>query len=110
MAVVTRPEDVPENIVTPDDRPFGAADPMSVRLANCLVTQAPMTVGQLHTVRTHFWNLVKALDVSGPMFAPMRRQAIDMHNRAVRRINGVKEDERRRMEELKDERLLEIER
>lgn len=109
MVVVTRPElgdKPPEHHA----EPVGPPEPMNTRLANALVTQAPMTMVQLDTVRLHFERLAQMMLISGPVFSPMRRSAIEMHNKAVRRINGHMEDIRRRAKEDEEERLLEIER
>src|SRR5271157_2412769 len=90
MAVITRPEGgnpVPGTFA----EPFGPTEPMNTRLANALVTEAPMSRAQLEMVRAHFAELARMMLISGPAFSPMRRNAIDMHNRAVDRINGIME-------------------
>lgn len=107
MTVMTRPEEgVPLPVTKPDGEEPAV---MSGRLANALMTQASMSSSELHCAVRHYLALIKLLDVSGPYFASQRRQAVDMHNRAVRRVNGIREEIRRRAEE-DDERLLEIER
>lgn len=105
MTILTRPNDSSPTIPAPPDAPEKPV--MSVQLANALVTSAPMTVAELHCTREHFYALLRMFDISGPLFSPMRRQALDMHNRAVRRLNGIREEARRRAED--DERILEIE-
>lgn len=106
MTILTRPQDhTPAADTLPDDE---APPEMSVRLANALVTAAPMSLAEMHCCREHFRAMIGLLDRSGPMFSPMRRQAVDMHNRAVRRLNGIREEERRRAED--EDRILEIER
>lgn len=109
MAVLTRPEDKP---VTTETLPDAEArmPKMVTRLANALVTNAPMTKLEIHAVRLHFLSLTALLDVSGPSFSAMRRQAVDMHNRAVRRLNDVTDYERRVAAQVEDGKLLEIER
>jgi hypothetical protein len=84
------------------DRPIGA------ELCNTLITEAPATIPELHTLRMHFAEVERLLVLSGPRFAGPRRDAIDMHNRAVRRIKGII-DERKRRQALEDEpQLMEI--
>lgn len=106
MTVLTRPDDTAPIIPTPPD---AAAKPeMSVRLANCLVTSAPMTQAELHCCREFYFGMLRMFDVAGPIFSSMRRQALDMHNRSVRRLNGIREEARRIAED--EDRILEIER
>lgn len=107
--VITRPE-LGEKPAQTEAEPVGPPEPMNTRLANALITQAPMTMVQLNTVRLHFEKLAYMMLISGPAFSPMRRSAIDLHNQAVRRINGEHELRRRRAKEDEEERLLEIER
>jgi hypothetical protein len=106
MTVLTRPDDTAPTIAAPPDAPEKPA--MTVRLANCLVTSAPMTTAELKCCHEHYYALLLMFDISGPIFSSMRRQAVEMHNRAVRRLNGVREEAKRRAED--DERILEIER
>jgi hypothetical protein len=47
---------------------------------------------------------------AGPTFSPTRAQAVILHNTAVRRINGWRDDIRRRAREEEEAKLLEIER
>lgn len=109
MAIVTRPE-LGEKTAEHHAEPVGPPEPMNTRLANALVTQAPMTMVQLDTVRLHFEKLAHMMLISGPAFSPMRRSAIEMHNTAVRRINGEFQLQRQKAREDLEERLLEIER
>ena len=110
MAVITRPEDGQRAPATEAD-PFGPTEPMNTRLANALVTEAPMTRMQLDTVRTHYAELARMMLISGPAFSPMRRAAVDMHNKAVDRINGIMErnEAKRRERMMEEQRLLPIE-
>jgi hypothetical protein len=108
MAVLTRPE-AGERAPETAAEPHGPPEPMNTRLANALVVGAPMTRVQLDTVRLHFEKLAQMMLISGPAFSPMRRAAVDMHNKTVRRINAINEEARRRARDEEDERLLEIE-
>ena len=72
------------------DRPIGA------ELCNTLITEAPATMAELHALRQHFYGLAGLLQLSGPRFAGARRDAVDFHNRAVRRIRGITEERKRR--------------
>ena len=109
MAVVTRPE-LGQKPPQHDAEPVGPPEPMNVRLANALVTEAPMTMVQLNTARLFFERLAAMCIQAGPTFSPMRQQCVLMHNRAVRRINGVMDDRRRKAREEEEAHLLEIER
>ena len=107
MTILTRPEsNDPAGVVLPDgpDAPV-----MSVALSNSLLTSAPMSRADLDCCRVHYRALLDMLDRSGPIFASQRRMAVDLHNKAVRRLNGIREEERRRSVEDED-RILEIER
>lgn len=107
MTILTRPELTELSGVT---LPDGADPPvMSVPLSNSLLTAAPMSRAELECCRAHYRTLLDMLTVSGPIFSGQRRVAIDMHNKAVRRLNGIREDERRRAMEDEDV-ILEIER
>lgn len=86
----------------PEARPVGA------EISNALITEAPLTTEELQALRTHFATLAATLEVSGPRFANPRRDAIDMHNRAVRRLKGVRDEARRRAALVEEEDLLEI--
>src|SRR5580658_6322192 len=99
MVIITRPEQGERAPVT-EAEPYGPTEPMNVRLANALVTQAPMTRAQLETVRAHFKLLAHMCIQSGPGFSPMRREAVNMHNKAVDRINGVIERNEAKRREL----------
>jgi hypothetical protein len=106
MTILTRPDETEKIIPALPDDPI--RPDMSVQLANALVTSAPMTLAELHCCKDHYLSLLKLLDRSGPIFSSMRRQVVDMHNKAVRRLNGIKEEVRRRAED--EDRILEIER
>ncbi len=110
MAVITRPEHG-QRPPTTEEEPFGPPEPMNTRLANALLTESPMNRTQLDTVRLHFQELARMMLISGPTFSPMRRQAVDMHNRAVDRINGILErnEAKRREREMEEVMLLKIE-
>lgn len=75
---------------------------------NALVTNAPLTTEELTGLRAHFLALAGSLTVSGPRFTNARRDAVDMHNRAVRRMRGLKEEAVRRAALAEDMELLEI--
>jgi hypothetical protein len=109
MTVFTRPE-LGDRKPQHNPEPVGPPEPMSVRLANALVTQAPMTMTQLDTVRLFYEHLAAMLLAAGPTFSPTRAQAVILHNTAVRRINGWRDDIRRRAREEEEAKLLEIER
>lgn len=90
-------------------RQHDKAPKMSVLLANALVTGAPMTEPELHCVIDHMRQLRALAVVSGPRLVNAVQAAVDLHNRAVRRLRGMREEahtKRGWMEE--DERLLEI--
>lgn len=110
MAVITRPEHG-QRPPTTEAEPFGPTEPMNVRLANALVTEAPMTRAQLDMVLAHFEELARMMLISGPAFSPMRRAAVDMRNKAALRINGImdRNEARRREREMEEQRLLIIE-
>ena len=86
----------------PTIRPIGA------ELCNTLITEAPALNKELDALRLHFRDLEAVLRVSGPRFAGARRDAIDMHNRAVRRMKGIRDEIRRRETLQVDEDLMEI--
>ena len=85
-----------------DPRPVGA------ELANALVTEAPLSQAELHALREHFRDLESRCVISGPRFSNARRDAIDMHNRAVRRLRGIRDEIKRRAAMAEDDDLLEI--
>lgn len=82
--------------------------PIGAELCNVLITEAPATTDELHALREHFLSLHQALTVSGPRFSNPARDAVDMHNRAVRRLKGIKDEARRRAALEVDPELLEI--
>lgn len=85
-----------------DPRPIGA------ELCNALITEAPLTTDELQRLRFHFAALEQMAVISGPRFSNARRDAIDMHNRAVRRLRGIRDEVRRRAALAEEESLLEI--
>lgn len=86
----------------PNPRPVGA------ELANALITEAALTVPELQALQSHFRALHEACDISGPRFSNARRDAVDMHNRAVRRLRGIRDEAKRRAALAEEEELLEI--
>lgn len=80
---------------------------LGAELANALVTNATVTEQELRALAEHFRALADQCQISGPRFAGPRRDAIDMHNRAVRRLRGLHEEARRAALADPDE-LLEI--
>jgi hypothetical protein len=75
---------------------------------NALVTEAPLTTAELTLLMTHFKALHEALQASGPRFTQGARDAADMHNRAVRRLRGIRDEAKRKKQERADDDLLEI--
>lgn len=88
--------------MTDTPRPIGA------ETCNALVTNAPLTTEELTALRAHFLALSASLVISGPRFTNARRDGVDMHNRAVRRMRGLKEEAQRRAALAEDAELLEI--
>lgn len=82
--------------------------PISAETANALVTEAPLTTDELMLYREHYAALVVLLACSGPRFSSARRDAADMHNRAVRRLRGIRDEARRRATMQDEDQLLEI--
>lgn len=85
-----------------DPRPIGA------ETCNALITEAPLTTTELHALREHFVGLAGMMEISGPRFSNPRRDAVDMHNRAVRRLRGIRDEQRRRAALQDEDELLEI--
>lgn len=98
------PKKPPAPVATTEPRPVQ----MTVQIANAILTHAPLNKEQLDCARAHYKLLAELTIAAGPRFANARRDAIDMHNRVVRWINGAKEEERRRKMVDDEERLLEI--
>lgn len=94
----------PREPVTYTGRPVGADT------CNALITDAPLTQDELHTLRLHFAGLERLCVISGPRFGQARQIAVEFHNRCVRRIRGIKEEAKRRAALEEDEELLEISR
>ena len=89
-------------------RPLPEIPIMTVRIANSILTHAPLTELQLECARLYYRNLAELLIQGGPRFHHARRDAIDMHNRVVRWIKGAREEEIRRKTIVEEETLLEI--
>lgn len=85
------------------------ARPVSAETANALVTEAPLTTPELVLLRDHFKALFDLLVMSGPRFTSGRRDAADMHNRAIRRMRGIRDEAKRREQQRADDDLMEIE-
>lgn len=66
----------PEEVVTP-------SPVMGTDIANAIVTSAPLTAQQLEVALEHYEGLNAMLQVSGPRFVNAKRDAVDMHNRAL---------------------------
>ena len=81
--------------------------PIGADICNALITDAPLTTAELNLLREHFSTLERLCVISGPRFGPPRQIAVDFHNRAVRRLKGIKEEARRRAMD-DEEGLLEI--
>jgi hypothetical protein len=75
---------------------------------NALITEAPLQQIELEALRTHFLALSDLCGMSGPRFSAPRRDAIDMHNRVVRRLRGIRDEARRRATMQEDDELLEL--
>jgi hypothetical protein len=88
--------------------PTHTGRPISAETANALVTEAPLTNAELDLLRTHFAALFKILEVSGPRFSNARRDAANMHDRAVRRLRGIRDEAKRRAAMQDEDELLEI--
>lgn len=82
--------------------------PIGAETCNALITEAPLTPAELDGLRLHFAGLVATLEVSGPRFSNARRDAVDMHNRVVRRLRGIRDEAIRRATMAEDDALLEI--
>ena len=84
--------------------------PIGAETCNALVTEAPLSITELTLLMTHFRALYDALQISGPRFTHAGRDAVDMHNRSVRRLKGIRDEAKRREQERKDDDLVEISR
>lgn len=84
------------------------ARPVGAETANALITEAPLSVPELTVLREHFAALAALCSESGPRFANARRDAVDMHNRAVRRLRGIRDEARRRATLAEEDDLMEI--
>lgn len=97
----------PHEEVIPTARP--ATPSMSVHLSNALLTGAPISEAEMRCIIEHAKALHALLIVSGPRFSNAARDAIDLHNRAIRRLRGMREEAWKQRAALDDdERLLEI--
>jgi len=82
---------------------------MTVKIANALVTGAPLSIEDLEMSRGHYLSLAEQLLVSGPAFSASRLEAIKRHNVCVRRLREGREQERARAQAAADADLVEIE-
>lgn len=82
--------------------------PVTAETANALVTEAFLSTDELTMLREHYSALCMSLACSGPRFSSARRDAADMHNRAVRRLRGIRDEARRRATMEQEDDLLEI--
>lgn len=82
--------------------------PIGAEICNAIVTNAPLTGDELTTLLAHFRALADTCAISGPRFSNARRDAIDMHNRIIRRIRGEREEAARRAALDVEDPLLEI--
>ncbi len=90
--VITRPTETAAVVA-----PGGGRDrPMGVEVCNALVTGAPLRDGELLAMIGHFRALHELLVVSGPRFSAAGRDAVDLHNRSVRRLRETREEAARR--------------
>lgn len=58
--------------------------------ANALVTGSPLDEPELRHAMQHFRDLAERLQISGPRFGTAHRDAVDLHNRAVRRLRETR--------------------
>lgn len=82
--------------------------PIGAETCNAIITEAPLTNAELDGLRAHFASLVASLEISGPRFSNARRDAVDLHNRVVRRLRGIRDEARRRATLAEDEDMMEI--
>jgi hypothetical protein len=82
--------------------------PVGADTCNALITEAPLTNEELDLLRVHFAGLERMMVISGPRFSNARRDAVDMHNRAVKRMRGIRDEVRRRATMQEDDELMEI--
>lgn len=82
--------------------------PVGADTCNALITEAPLSNEELDLLRLHFAGLEQMLLKSGPRFSNPRQTAVDFHNRAVRRLRGIRDEAKRRAALAEDEELLEI--
>jgi hypothetical protein len=82
--------------------------PVGADTCNALITEAPLTNEELDLLRVHFAALEQMMVISGPRFSNARRDAVDLHNRAVKRMRGIRDEVRRRAAMETEEELMEI--
>ena len=82
--------------------------PVGAETANALITEAPLTTEELTALRDHYRVLYDLLKDSGPRFTQSLRDAVDMHNRAIRRLRGIRDEAKRKETEREEDELLEI--
>lgn len=88
--------------------PVPVVRPVGADTCNALITEAPLSNAELDLLRLHFATLEQMLVNSGPRFSNARRDCVDMHNRAVRRIRGIRDEARRKATIQEDDALMEI--
>lgn len=82
--------------------------PVGAEMCNCLVTEAPLSRAECDHLRKHFAELERMLVVSGPRFSNARQDAVVFHNKAVRRLKGIRDEIKRRAALAEEDELLEI--
>ena len=112
MSVMTRPGQRSDQTAAAFDA-TAAADrfkprEVSAETTNALVTEAALNHAELLLLRDHFKTLFDLLVVAGPRFTSARRDAADMHNRAIRRLKGIRDEAKRRETQQADADLIEI--
>ena len=94
--------------VDPPQQRVAGPRPVGAETANALITEAPLTTEELELLRDHYAKLTALCETAGPRFSIPRRDAVDMHNRAVRRMRGIRDEAKRRAALEEEEQLLEI--
>ena len=84
------------------------ARPIGAETCNALITEAPLSTAELHALKDHFAALHTACVISGPRFTNATRDSTDMHNRAVRRLRGIRDEAKRRAALQEDDDLMDI--
>jgi len=73
---------------------------MNVQIANALITGAPLDDDTLIAAQEHYRVLADMLFDSGPKFGLARRDAVEFHNKCVRRRRESSEEAARRAAQL----------